>query len=136
MRVSTKGRYALTIMIELALHREEGYLSLKDVAEKKGISMKYLEMIVSNLNKAGYVVGQRGKSGGYRLAKDPGDYSIGGILKTCEGSLAPVKCLDDENTVCEKAGECLTLPLWSKLDQIIDQYLESVSLQDLLDGKV
>lgn len=136
MRISTKGRYALTLMLELARYQGDGFLTLKDVSERQRISVKYLEMIVSNLKKANFVVGQRGKTGGYRLARKPSEYSVGSILKLCEGSLAPVKCLEEGQLPCEKAQSCLTLPLWTRLDQLIDEYLESVTLQDLLEGKV
>jgi Rrf2 family protein len=136
MRVSTKGRYALRVMIELAQRSEEGYISLKEIAEHQGVSMKYLEMIVAVLNKADYVESLRGKNGGYKLARPADDYSIGAILKLTEGSLSPVSCLDDGEVLCEKAADCITLPMWQKLDQIIDDYLESVSLQQLIDQNI
>ena len=135
MRVSTKGRYALRIMIDLAEHKDEGNISLKDIAERQGVSLKYLESIAAVFQKEGYVVSHRGKSGGYCLAKSPAEYTIGDILKLSEGSMAPVKCLDEDEH-CDKAGECITLPLWEKLDAVIDEYLQSVTLQDLIDGNI
>lgn len=134
MKISTKGRYALRVMLDLAQHRGDGYISLKDIADRQGVSMKYLESIAAMLNKAGLVDSLRGKSGGYRLNRADGAYTAGEILKLTEGSLAPVACL--ESGGCRRAEECLTLPLWKKLDDMIDSYLESVTLEDLLEGKL
>lgn len=135
MKVSTKGRYALRVMIDLAQHRDQGFISLKDIAERQGISMKYLESIVAMLNKAQLVDSFRGKTGGYRLNKPIGDYTVGSIIKLTEGSIAPVACLEGGHEGCEHAAECITFPMWRKLDQIIDDYLESVTLEDLLKNK-
>lgn len=131
MMISTKGRYALRVMIDLAQH-DEGYISLKDVAERQDISMKYLEMIVSILNKGKMLNSQRGKAGGYKLAKTPSEYTIGSILRLTEGTLAPVMCLEENAEICQRAGECLTLPLWQKLDSVINEYLDSVTLEDIV----
>ncbi len=136
MMISTKGRYALRVMIDLAQNASEAYISLKDVAERQQISMKYLEMIVSLLNKGQMLESQRGKAGGYKLIKDSSEYTIGSILKLTEGTLAPVGCLEDGAKVCERAGECITLPLWKQLDDRIDEYLESVTLKDLVEGNI
>ena len=137
MMISTKGRYALRVMIDLARHERDEFVSLKGISERQQISMKYLEAIVAVLNKAGFLQSQRGKDGGYKLVKDPCEYTIGSVLKLTEGSLAPVACLEAGcDTVCRRADGCITLPLWQKLDGIIDTYLESVTLKDLLDGKV
>ena len=121
MMISTKGRYALRVMIDLAENSEQGYISLKDVAGRQDISMKYLELIVSILNKGG-------------LTKKPEEYTVGSILKLTEGTLAPVYCLEEGTENCNRAENCITLPLWKKLDSMIDEYLESVTLQDLIDG--
>lgn len=134
MKVSTKGRYALRVMIDLAQHRDEGFISLKEIAARQEISMKYLEMIVGILNRADYVQSLRGKSGGYRLSKNSGEYTIGAILKLTEGSMAPVSCLENGTDICKRAEECITLPLWKGLDKVIDDYLESISLEDLIYG--
>lgn len=134
MKVSTKGRYALRVMIDLAQHKEEGFISLKEIAARQEISMKYLEMIVGILNKADYVQSLRGKSGGYRLSKDSAEYTVGAILKLTEGRMAPVSCLESDADVCRRAQECITLPLWKGLDKVIDDYLESISLEDLICG--
>lgn len=136
MMISTKGRYALRVMIDLAQNQKEGYISLKDVAERQDISMKYLEMIVSLLNKGKMLESHRGKSGGYRLAKKPDEYTIGSILDVTEGGLAPVYCLEEGAERCERAGDCITLPLWKKLDEVINNYLESVTLEDLLEKNI
>jgi Rrf2 family protein len=134
MKVSTRGRYALRVMIDLAQNQDSGFISLKDIAERQGVSMKYLESIVAMLNKAGLVDSYRGKKGGYRLNQPIENYTIGSIIKLTEGSLAPVSCLETgaDHVNCDKAAECITLPMWQKLDKIIDDYLESVSLTDLL----
>lgn len=136
MMISTKGRYALRVMIDLTQNDGDSFVSLKDVAERQGISMKYLEMIVSLLHKGHMVKSQRGKSGGYKLVKKPSEYSIGSILKLTEGTLAPVGCLEEGADECDRASECITLPLWKKLDDQIDEYLESVTLEDLVEGRV
>ena len=135
MMVSTKGRYALRIMLDLAQQEPESFVSLTSVSGRQGVSFKYMEAIVAILNRAGFVESQRGKDGGYRLRRRPAEYTIGSILKLTEGSLAPVACLDCEENGCDRADSCLTLPMWQHLDAIIDGYLEKVTLQDLLDGK-
>jgi Rrf2 family iron-sulfur cluster assembly transcriptional regulator len=134
--VSTKGIYALRIMLDLCQHTDEGYISLKKISERQNMSMKYLESIVAMLNKAGMVESLRGKEGGYRLTRAPEQYTVGSIVKLTEGSLAPVACLDCETNSCAQAYHCLTLPMWVKLDGIITDYLESVTLKDLLDKKI
>ncbi|HWQ51982.1 MAG TPA: Rrf2 family transcriptional regulator, partial [Terriglobales bacterium] len=106
------------------------------ISERQGISAKYLEAIVAMLNRAGMVESQRGKEGGYRLVKEPEQYSVGAIIKLTEGSIAPVSCLEGDSAGCERAYACLTLPLWVRLESIVDEYLESVSLKDLLERKV
>ncbi len=137
MMVSTKGRYALRVMIDIAQHKDEGYISLKDVAERQEISMKYLELIAAVLNRAGYLKSKRGKAGGYMLSRQPEDFNIGQILKLTEGSLAPVTCMENSGCVgCRRAAKCLTLPMWIKLDNMIDSYLEGISLKDLMEGRV
>ncbi|MDD4716148.1 MAG: RrF2 family transcriptional regulator [Oscillospiraceae bacterium] len=134
MMISTKGRYALNILLDLSQHADEGYISLKKISQRQKLPIKYLEAIVSVLNKSGMVESLRGKEGGYRLTKKPEDYTIGSIIKLAEGSIAPVSCLESEN--CAQACHCLTLPLWMKLEGLIDAYLESVTLKDLLEQKI
>ena len=135
MNVTSKGRYALRVMLDLAQHRQEGYISLKTIAERQGYSMKYLEMIVGSLKRAGLVASTRGKEGGYRLVRDPEDYTIGEILRCIEDNLAPVACIKAGDICCEHAGECMTIPMWKELDDITNAYLDGVSLQDLLTGE-
>ena len=136
MKVSTKGRYALRVMLDLAQHRDQGFISLKEIADRQKISMKYLETIVGILNRAGYVQSLRGKSGGYKLTRGTEEYTIGSILNLTEGSMEPVTCIENGETICESAGECITLPLWRGLDKVIDEYLENITLADLLEQKI
>ena len=135
MNITSKGRYALRVMLDLAQHRQEGYVSLKTIAERQGYSMKYLEMIVGSLKRAGLVASIRGKEGGYQLVRDPEDYTIGEILRCIEDNLAPVSCIKAGDICCEHAGECMTVPMWKELDDITNAYLDGVSLQDLLTGE-
>lgn len=132
MMVSTKGRYALRVMLDLAEHRNEGYIRLQDIARRQEISEKYLEGIIVVLSKAGFVDALRGKGGGYRLNRDPEAYTVGSILKLTEGSLAPVACLEGTLNRCARAGRCATLPMWEKLDKMIDDFFEGITLQQLL----
>ena len=132
MIVSTKGRYALRVMIDLSEHQSEKYVPLKEIAARQEISEKYLENILKVLVQNGFLEGLRGKGGGYRLNRPVADYSVGQILRLTEGSLAPVTCLEGDENTCPRAGHCTTLPMWEKLDTIINDYLDSVSLADLL----
>jgi Rrf2 family protein len=134
MKISTKGRYALRLMLDLALYADGQYVSMKEIAGRQNISVKYLEQIISLLSHAGFVKSVRGSQGGYQLAKKPCEYTVGSILRLTEGSLAPVSCLDDETNQCERAGECLTLPLWKKLYAAVRSVVDQTTLQDLLDG--
>lgn len=131
MMISTKGRYALRVMIDLAEHNPDTYTPLKDIAKRQNISEKYLEIIIKVLSQARFVYGLRGKGGGYRLARHPRTYTVGSILKLTEGSLAPVACLECSPNTCERAQTCKTLPMWQKLDQMIDEYFEGITLADL-----
>ncbi len=133
MKISTKGRYALRMFIDLAAHKEDGFVSLKDTAERQNLSKKYLEQILPALNRAGLLVTNRGFLGGYKLAKEPSEYSVGEILRLTEGNLAPVKCLVNTPNTCERCEECATLPVWEGLYRVICEYLDGISLQDLLD---
>ena len=135
MNVTSKGRYALMVMIDLAQHPDDGFISLKTIADRQGISMKYLEMIVGSLKKAELVDSIRGKEGGYKLVKDPGDYTIGEILRCMEDNLAPVACIKEGEIQCDHSGGCLTVPMWKELDDITNAYLDTVSLEDLLTGE-
>ena len=131
MKISTKGRYALRIMVDLAQQHSNEFIPLRDVSERQDISEKYAEMIVGLLSKTGFVFSSRGKGGGYKLARPPETITVAAILKAVEGSLAPVACLDILNNVCPRAGNCVTLPMWRELERRIDEYLESVTVADL-----
>lgn len=130
MMISTKGRYALMIMSYLAQHQHEGLVSLKDIAEHEQIGLKYLEIIISSLNKKGFVDSLRGKNGGYRLNRSPQEYTILSILETAEGSLAPVACVED-SFACDNKDNCKVHTLWTELDEIITDYLQSKTLADI-----
>ena len=132
MLVSTKGRYAMRVMIDLAEHSSGGYIPLRDVAERQEISEKYLESIVVLLSKAGLLEGLRGKGGGYKLTKRPEQYTAGSILKLTEGTMAPVACLEDRANSCPRASECRTLPMWEKLNSQLEQFFEGVTIADLM----
>lgn len=137
MLISTKGRYALRVMVTLAQWEGRGFVPLKEVAQQQEISEKYLEAIVKMLVKAGFVTGLRGKGGGYRLSRKASDYTVREILQETEGTLVPVACLEGEVQSCSRAGDCVTLPLWQGLNQVIQDYLEGITLADLLNrGKV
>ena len=132
MIVSTKGRFALRLMVDLAQHAEEEKCSLKEIAERQDLPLKYLEQIVAMLNKAGLIRSTRGYRGGYHLNKPAADYTAGEILRATEGSMLVLPCLDGEQPPCEQRGTCVTLPFWSGLQNAIDSYMDSVSLEDLI----
>ena len=131
MKISTKGRYSLRMLLDLAEHQNDGYVALKDIAERQNISKKYLEQIVPILNKSDILRTNRGFQGGYRLAKSPDKYTVGEILRLTEGSLAPVDCLNQYPIECERSGECATLPIWQGLNRVINEYLDGITLQDI-----
>ena len=135
MNITSKGRYALRVMLDLAQHPEDGFVSLKTVAERQDISMKYLESIVGSLKKAELLESTRGKEGGYRLSKPPADYTVDEILRSIEDKLAPVSCIKDGSIQCDRASACLTIPMWKELDEITNAYLKTVTLEDLLTGQ-
>ena len=134
MKISTKGRYALRVMIDLAQHQGEGYISLRDVANRQEISIKYLEMVVSILHRYGFVRSQRGKSCGYQLAVAAEECTVGAVLKATEGSLAPVACLSGDTFCCGRGSSCPTLPLWKELSEVIDRFLESKTIAELAEN--
>ena len=133
MKFSTKDRYALLLMVELASATPGEYLPLKAVSDNQGISVKYLEQIVPMLNKSDILLASRGFQGGYRLAQSPDKYTVGMILRITEGSLAPVACLDHDPVLCDRSADCITLPVWQGLSRAINEYLDSITLQDILD---
>ncbi len=135
MKISTKGRYSLRLLLDLAERRGEGFVALKDVANRQGISKKYLEQLCSLLGGADVLRANRGYQGGYMLAKEPSQYTVGQILRLTEGKLCPVACLEDDPVRCERGDTCMTLPVWKGLQNVIDRYLDGITLQDILDSK-
>ena len=134
MMISTRGRYALRVMVDLAEH-SEGFIPMKAVAQRQGISLKYLEQILPVLTKQHLIEGVQGRGGGYRLCRKPEEYTAGEILRLTEGDLAPVSCLGTEAAVCDRSGDCRTLPLWSGLNDVVNTYLDSVTIADLMQDK-
>lgn len=132
MKISTRGRYALRMMLDLAINNNGEPIRLKDISKRQGISDKYLEQIISILNKAGFVRSIRGPQGGYMLNREPKEYTVGMILRLTEGSLAPVACLDYQPNDCERQNECVTLILWEKLNDAIKGVVDNITLQDLV----
>ena len=131
MKISTKGRYALRVMIDLASNDNGKYISLKDIAKRQQISNKYLEQIISLLNKAGYLETARGQAGGYKLSKEPKEYLVGDILRVTEGDLSPIYCLTEEGK-CLRQKNCKTYSFWKGLDDVINEYINSKTLEDLI----
>ena len=131
MKISTKGRYALRVMVDLALNSNEKYVTSKEISMRQEISNKYLEQIIAMLNKAGYLETARGNTGGYKLAKKPNEYKIGDILKATEGDLAPIDCLTEEGK-CQRQEKCTTYSFWKGLDDVINEYINSKTLEDLI----
>ena len=132
MKISTKGRYALRMLLDLAEHQNCGYVALKDIAERQGISKKYLEQIIPIFNKSGILKTVRGSQGGYRLAGTPDKYTVGDILRLTEGSLSPISCAEDP-AECERSEDCATLFVWQGLYRAINDYLDGITLQDIMD---
>ena len=132
MKISTKGRYALRLMLDIAQHGGGGPVRIKDIASRQGISTKYLEQIVAVLTRAGYLKSIRGPQGGYRLTRKPGEYTAGAILRLTEGSLAPVECLEGPVNDCPRAENCVTLKLWKELDHAVKSVVDRYTLEDLL----
>lgn len=132
MIVSTRGRYALRVLIDMAEHKDQERIPLKEIAERQNISQKYIESIMTLLSKNGFVDGVHGKGGGYKLNRDPADYKVGEILQLTEGTLAPVSCLQKGAEPCERKSECRTIGMWKKLNDLIEGYLDTVSLDQLI----
>lgn len=131
LKISTKGRYALRLMLDLALNNTGEYIKIKNISERQEISEKYLEQIVTSLSRASYVKSVRGAQGGYKLAKSPEEYTVGMILRLTEGSLAPVACLEDESE-CNKVDDCVTIEIWKQLDTAIKGVVDRITLADLV----
>lgn len=132
MLISTRGRYALRVLLDLAEHRNDGYIAMKKVAERQDLSLKYIEKIMPVLSKNNYVEGIHGKGGGYRLVKEPEEYRVGDILRLAEGDLAPVTCLSCNAEKCERAETCPTLPMWTEFHNMVNNYFDGITLADLM----
>ena len=135
MLISTKGRYALRVMADLAEHPSEGYIPLKEIAQRQEISEKYLEAIIKILVKARLLTGVRGKGGGYKLTRGPEQYAVGEFLRLTEETLAPVACLEEAADVCPRAPNCRTLPLWKGLNRVINEYLDHITVADIIHSR-
>ena len=136
MKISTKGRYATRVMLDLALHNTGQCIKVKDIAARQGISEKYLEIILKILVKGNILKGLCGKGGGYRLTRLPGEYTVGEIIELTESTLAPVACLMPEAEACPRSGDCITLPLWKKYDTLIHDFFYGITLEDLMEGRL
>lgn len=132
MKVSTKGRYALRIMADLAMNDNGEYIRLKDISKRQVITLKYMEQIMPLLTKAGYVKSYRGNNGGYKLAREPEEYTVGEILRTTEGSLSPIACIEDEPNQCPRKDCCTTLSFWEGMWKVINEYVDGITLADLI----
>ena len=135
MKISTKGRYALRIMADLAIHDNGEFIRLKDIAKRQSLTLKYMEQIMPLLTRAGYVKSYRGNNGGYKLARKPEDYTAGEILRITEGSLAPIACIEDCPNQCPRKDECTTLSFWEGMWDVINQYVDGITLADLIKDK-
>lgn len=135
MKISTKGRYALRMLLDLAEYGKDEYIPLKDIAARQGISKNYLEQIMPLLTKTGMLKTSRGFQGGYKLAETPDQYTVGNILRLTEGSIAPVACLEENADFCDQYPNCLTLDVWKGLEKVMSEYLDNITLQDILDKK-
>ncbi|MDR1966236.1 MAG: Rrf2 family transcriptional regulator [Synergistaceae bacterium] len=135
MKISTKGRYALRVMVDLAIHDTGEFIPLKRVSGRQEITIKYLEQIIPSLSRAGFLKSSRGKEGGYRLSRRAADYKVGDILRAVEGNMSPVACMDDDPNRCPRSGWCPTLPLWQGLNKVINDYLDGVTLENLVDQR-
>lgn len=133
MKISTRGRYALRLMLELALNEKDQYLTIKSISQRQGISGKYLEQIISSLNRAGFVKSSRGSQGGYKLARPAEEYTVGMIIRQIEGSLAPVACMDDSDNQCQRRNKCVTLEVWQQVYEAVNEVIDNITLADLAD---
>ena len=134
MLVSTRGRYAIRVMIDLAEHMNGKYIPMKEIADRQDVSLKYMTKIMQALTKSGMLDGQHGKGGGYKLNRDPEEYRVGDILRLTEGTLAPVACIDGTDCKCDRSFECRTRPMWNELDKLISEYLDGITIADLMEG--
>jgi len=133
MKISTKGRYSLRILLDLAEHKDEGYIPLKTIAERQGISKNYLDQLMMILNRSDFLKTTRGAQGGYMLAKEPCEYTLGDIIRLTEGNIAPTSCLENGGEDCDRYNECVSRQAWQGLGDVMSDYLDSVTLQDILE---
>ena len=136
MLISTRGRYALRVLLDLAEHKGDGYIPMKSVAERQGLSLKYIQAIMPVLSKNGLIEGVHGKGGGYRLSKPLSEYKVGDILRLTEGNLAPVTCLECDAKPCVRADTCPTLPMWTKFHKMVIDYFDGITLENLIKNKL
>ena len=136
MKISTRGRYAIRLMLDLAMNDADHYITIKSIAERQEISSKYLEQIISILSRAGFVKSVRGAQGGYKLARPAEEYTVGMILRLIEGSLVPVACMDDDPNQCSRCESCVTLDVWKKIDAAVSAVVDSVTLADLVTKEI
>lgn len=136
MKISTRGRYSLRMMIDLAQHYNDGFIALKDISERQEISKKYLEQIIPFLNRSNLLLANKGHMGGYKLAKLPAEITVREILESAEGSLTPVSCMDNSPNLCEKCAECITLPIYQGLYDVVNKYFESITLEDIITRQI
>ena len=136
MKISTRGRYSLRMLIDLAQHYNDGYIALKDISSRQDISKKYLEQIIPFLNRSNLLLANKGHMGGYKLAKAPSEITVKDILLSAEGSLTPVSCMDNDPNLCSKCGECITLPIYQGLYDVVNKYFESITLEDILTRQI
>ena len=134
MLVSTRGRYAIRVMIDLAENMNGKFIPMKEIADRQDVSLKYMTKIMQALTKSGMLDGQHGKGGGYKLNRDPEEYRVGDILRLTEGTLAPVACIDETDCKCDRSFECRTRPMWNELDKLISEYLDGITIADLMEG--
>ena len=132
MKISTRGRYAVRVMLDLAVYNNGEYIKVKHIAERQGISEKYLEQIVAQLSRANFVKSIRGAQGGYRLVKAPENYTVGMILRLIEGNLSSVSCLEDNPNKCQRCNNCVTLEVWQQINDAVDSVIDNITLQDLV----
>lgn len=136
MKISTRGRYSLRMMIDLAQHYNDGFIALKDISSRQDISKKYLEQIIPFLNRSNLLLANKGHMGGYKLAKSPSEITVREILESAEGSLTPVSCMDNNPNLCEKCSECITLPIYQGLYDVINKYFDSITLEDIITRQI
>ena len=136
MKISTRGRYSLRMMIDLAQHYDEGFVALKDISERQDISKKYLEQIVPFLNRNNLLIANKGHMGGYKLARKASEITVRDVLESAEGSLTPVSCMDNSPNQCEKCDDCITLPIYKGLYEVVNNYFDSITIDDLVNKRL